>query len=84
VCRGVVLERKLTRLFQKKSKTGATYFTGRLGSAKIVLLKSKDQADGDPIWNLTLSEAPQKAEERSPAADWQSPHRPASLCRARP
>ena len=53
---------KAARLFEKKSeKSGATYFTGRLGFMKVVLVKAKEPAeDGTPIWNLLLSEAPQK------------------------
>jgi hypothetical protein len=39
----------LTRLFRKKSEKGNTYFTGRLGGARVVLLKSNDTAaGGDP------------------------------------
>ena len=37
----------LTRMYRKKSdKTGATYFSGRLGNARVVLLKSKDTRSG--------------------------------------
>ena len=47
------------RLYRKTSKTGATYFTGRMGGVKVALLKSKDAADdGGEIWNLVFSEAP--------------------------
>ena len=55
----------LTRLYRKKSeKTGATYFSGRLGNARVVLLKSKDTADdGAEIWNLMISEAPKRDNE---------------------
>jgi hypothetical protein len=56
----------LTRLFRKKSeKTGATYFTGRLGGARVVLLKSKETSeDGGEIWNLLVSEAPKRDSEQ--------------------
>jgi hypothetical protein len=51
----------LTRLFRKSSKEGKTYFTGRLGGARIALLKSKETAeDGGEIWNLVVSEAPKR------------------------
>jgi hypothetical protein len=51
----------LTRMFRKKSAQGATYFTGRLGGARIALLKSKETADdGTEIWNLVISEAPRR------------------------
>ena len=36
---------QLTRLFRKKSAQGATYFAGRLGNARLVLLKSNDTGD---------------------------------------
>lgn len=46
------------KLYRKKSEKGATYFTGRMGSVKLVLLKSKDLADdGTEIWELKMSEA---------------------------
>ena len=58
------------RMYRKKSKTGATYFTGRMGSVKLALLKSKEAADdGSEIWNLVFSEAapfkPKQNEETS-------------------
>ncbi len=76
---------RLTRLYRKTSAKGATYFAGRLGGAKVALLKSRDTAeDGGEIWDLLISEAPpprqdgQQRQERQPAADdarrdWQAP-----------
>ena len=56
---------RVTKLFQKKSASGAVYFAGRWGGAKIALVKAKEPADnGDPIWHLLLSEAPQKQDTR--------------------
>ena len=54
---------QLCRLYEKTSKTtGNQYLVGRLGSAKIVVLKSKDTGDdGGPIWNVLVSEAPPKS-----------------------
>jgi len=58
------------RFFRKKSKNGATYFTGRIGMMKAALLKANELADdGSEIWNLVLSEAPTK-----PAASPADPH----------
>ncbi len=55
----------LTKMYRKKSATGATYFSGRLGGAKVVLVKSKETAeDGTEIWSLLASEAPQKQDTR--------------------
>jgi hypothetical protein len=64
---------RVARLFRKTSKTGATYFSGRWGGAKIALVKSKETSDsGEEIWSLLFSEAPQnsqaKPEESSRAA----------------
>lgn len=58
---------QVARLYRKKSeKTGATYFTGRWGGARIALLKSKDVAeDGGEIWSLMFSEAPPKKDKPS-------------------
>jgi len=76
----------LTRLFERTSKKGTHYLTGRLGAAKIVVLKSNDTTDdGTPIWNVLLSPAPPKpatesaVKSRGPqpdaeaARDWQRP-----------
>lgn len=50
----------LCRLYERVSKNGAHYLTGRLGGAKVAVLRSKDTTDdGVPIWNVVLSEAPQ-------------------------
>lgn len=46
------------RLFEKTSKTGNQYFTGRWGNAKVLLFKSREIAeDGSPIWELKLAQA---------------------------
>ena len=67
----------LTKLYRKQSKTGSTYFVGRLAAARVVLVKSKDLADeGAEIWQLLLSEATKSdASQRDEEArrDWQKP-----------
>ena len=46
------------KLYRKQSKTGGTYFTGRLGGVKVALIKSNETADdGGEIWSLLFSEA---------------------------
>jgi hypothetical protein len=45
---------QLTKLYRKTSKSGATYFVGRLGGVRLALLKSKDVAD-DVVKSGTLS-----------------------------
>ena len=55
---------KVARLFRKQSSKGTTYFAGRMGMAKLALLKSNETSDdGGEIWNLIMSEAPAKKEE---------------------
>lgn len=49
---------KLTRLYERTSKSGNRYFSGRLGAAKILVFKSRDTTDdGAPIWDVVLNEA---------------------------
>ena len=48
----------LARVYEKVSKkSGNKYFVGRIGLAKIAILRSKETAEnGDAIWNIVLSE----------------------------
>ena len=57
----------LARVYEKVSKkSGNTYFVGRIGLAKIALLRSKEMAEnGDAIWNIVLSEG-QSTDSRTP------------------
>lgn len=53
----------LCRLYKCTSKTGSTYFRGRMGPARVVLLKDREISDdGSEIWNLLVQEAPPKGE----------------------
>jgi hypothetical protein len=59
---------KLARLYEKTLKTGNQYFVGRLGMAKVAVLKSKEVAeDGSPMWDVLLQEAPNEP-RRKPEA----------------
>lgn len=50
---------KVCRVYEKVSAKGNTYFTGRWGSARINILKSRETADdGTPIWEVLLQEVP--------------------------
>jgi hypothetical protein len=45
-------------LYEKTSAKGTVYLTGRLGGAKVVLLRDRQAADdGTVTWSLLLSEA---------------------------
>lgn len=66
---------KLTRLYERTSKkTGNQYFTGRLGAAKVVMLKSREVTEeGRAIWDVLLQEGSSepkraKAEAQEPLA----------------
>ena len=57
----------LTKLYRKKSEKGTSYFSGRLGGARVALLKSNDTADdGAEIWTLLVSEAPKRENNGEP------------------
>jgi hypothetical protein len=68
---------QIARLFQKKSASGSVYFVGRMGGARLGLLKAKEQPKPDSIvWNLLVQQSEQKqpaGAERDTAAkrDWQ-------------
>ena len=56
----------LTRLHERVSRSGTHYLIGRLGGAKITILKSAETTDdGVPLWNVLLQEAPQASKQCS-------------------
>ena len=60
---------RLTRLYEKTSAKGNVYLVGRIGGAKIAILKSREAAeDGSPMWDVLLSEAPAKRDGKQKAA----------------
>lgn len=67
---------KLARLYECTSKSGKTYFRGRLGAANIAVLKSDETSEsGQAIWNVVISE-PERQSEYQPRAgkpDHQAP-----------
>lgn len=67
---------QVARLFRKKSEKGNTYFVGRWGGARVLLLKSKDVADdGSEIWSLMLAEAPPPKAQQAAQDGAQQPER---------
>jgi hypothetical protein len=57
------------KLYRKTSKTGSTYYVGRLGGIKVAVVKSNETVEsGDEVWNLLFSEA---APYQSSAAEQQ-------------
>ncbi len=61
---------KLTRLYERTSKkTGNQYFTGRLGAAKVVMLKSREVTEeGGAIWDVLLQEGSNEPKRGKPEA----------------
>ena len=58
-------------LYEKRSKkSNNVYFTGRLGSMKVLIFKSREVAEnGDPIWEMKFATSPQVTKrERSSQA----------------
>jgi hypothetical protein len=74
----------LTTFYEKTSKSGNVYYTGRLGKARIVLLEDREPSpDGTPTWSLFLTpagdtarpSAPRQAEPTGPRRDGARPPR---------
>jgi hypothetical protein len=76
---------KLARLYEKKSKTGNQYFIGRLGMAKVAVLKSKEVAeDGSPMWDVLLQEASSEQRRKPEAREEAQPEATAPAAAAAP
>lgn len=53
----------LTRLYERVSKRGNHYLVGRLGLAKITVLKTSElDNDGNSVWTLLAAEAPPRSD----------------------
>lgn len=49
----------LTRLYERTNVRGRTYLTGRLGTAKLMIVLTDDISDsGEPTWQCFLTEGP--------------------------
>ena len=69
---------KLARLYEKTSKTSNQYFVGRIGLAKVAVLKSKEVAeDGSPMWNVLLQEASSEPRRKPEVKEVLQPQAPA-------
>jgi hypothetical protein len=70
----------LTRLYRKVSaSTGQQYFVGRLGSARVLLFKDRDQpAEGDEVFSLLIEAVDDPAPGRAapPRQEQRPPRRP--------
>ena len=73
---------KVAGMWQHTSKKGATYFVGRIGDAKVLLLSNPDWTEGgkEPTHNLCVSHAPRQQQRtgdagRQPATSGRQPDR---------
>ena len=64
---------RLGRLYEKTSKTsGNIYLSGRIGLARIVVVKSRDVADDETaIWDILVSQAPDRSKGAGERAEMQ-------------
>lgn len=68
----------LARLFERISKKGNHYLTGRLGLAKIAIVKTDETTeDGTAIWALLMSEGSSARSDQSKPADDATTSQPA-------
>lgn len=53
---------KIAGLWEHTSKKGATYYVGRIGDAKVLLMPNRDHVEGDklPTHDLLVSHAPRQ------------------------
>jgi hypothetical protein len=70
----------LTRLYRKVSaRSGEQYFVGRLGSARVLLFKDREQpAEGDEVFSLLIEAVDDPAPGRAapPRQEQRPPRRP--------
>ena len=67
---------KITQLYERESRNGRRYLTGRLGYAKIAVLKSdRTTDDGTQIWDVLMQETPYSGTRQAPktAPDTEAP-----------
>lgn len=65
---------ELSSLRQRRSPTGDTYFTGRLGSALIVLVRDDVERD---VWRLIATDPSRASSRNEPVSPARLPARPA-------
>jgi hypothetical protein len=60
---------RIARLYEKRSQAGSQYFTGRMGGARVLLLRDQEAAeDGTPMWNLLVEQADERPREKRGAS----------------
>jgi hypothetical protein len=57
---------KAAGLWEKTSAAGNTYFVGRLGGVRVLILRNRDAgAEGEPDWHMFFADgAPREAAEK--------------------
>ena len=67
----------LTRIYRKISaKTGGEYFVGRLGSARLLIFRERDQPEGNDEVFAVFLEAVEDAPHKHPSARSSPPRSP--------
>ena len=65
---------KLGRLYEKVSAAGRTYYVGRLGSARLLVFKSREVTeDGTAVWDVFVQQVEDKPEARPIRASGELP-----------
>ena len=57
----------LLRLYEKTSAKGNTHFAGRMGQASVVMMRDLHTDEGDPVWQVFVSEPRQAGAEATGA-----------------
>jgi hypothetical protein len=47
----------LARLLERTNREGRKYITGALGPAKVLLINTGEEMDGQPVWQLYFTES---------------------------
>jgi hypothetical protein len=48
----------VARLFEKRSRHGQRYLTGRLGLAKVIILETSETSETNPVWYMKITTGP--------------------------
>lgn len=71
-----------TKLYERTSAKGNSYFSGRLGGLRVAITKTAEvDESGNPIWLLRLSEAPPYSRQPDDSASGPAPVKPPPFAR---
>ena len=57
---------KITGLWENKDKNGNTYYSGTMGSSKVIIMKNtfKKEGSNQPDWNFCIAENKKKSDNK--------------------